>query len=97
MINLITTTRTLLAFCVRINLLVILPTFSHSSDIAFGVRAARLTNRSTEHVLFGYKLPPGIGACIVHPDVMGDAASCILPIIYFIPVKICTQDIPIVR
>ena len=39
-INLITATRTLLPFCVRINLLASSPTFSHSSDIAVGVRLA---------------------------------------------------------
>ena len=55
----------------------------------------RLTNRSTKHVLFGYKLSPGFGARsgagraagqrrIVHQDVTGVVASCIRSI----PVKI---------
>ena len=44
----------------------------------------RLTNHSTKHVLFGYELPPGFGARIVHPDVTGVAASCIRSI----PIKI---------
>ena len=30
----------ILAFCVRINFLASSPTFSHSSDLAFGVRVA---------------------------------------------------------